>query len=60
MTTPTAPSSSRPTQRFRVMLTPEDAELLESKARAAGLIPSALARALVLAGLRGTETPLKV
>jgi hypothetical protein len=42
------------------MLTPEDAELLESKARAAGLIPSALARALVLAGLRGTETPLKV
>ena len=59
MTTATAPSS-RPTQRFRVMLTPEDAELLEQKARAAGLIPSALARALVLAGLRGTEPPLKV
>ena len=60
MTPAATATSSRPTERFRVHLTPEDAQLLEEKARAAGLIPSALARALVLSGLRGTEPPLSV
>lgn len=41
-----------------MVLAPEDAQLLAERAAAAGLIPSALARALVLSALRGTEPPV--